>query len=74
MTAKPRRPFDGTKTHIQTVVKDKRYSISREFCGYAEARYVVRFCGDWIGQSKFKARAVKLAIAAKGRRNRELGF
>ena len=30
---------------------DKRYSIKLEWCGYPERRFVVRFCGDWIGQS-----------------------
>ena len=30
---------------------DKRYSIAREYCGYDTPRWVVRFCGDWVGQS-----------------------
>ncbi len=36
-----------------SITKDKRYSINLEFCGYAEKRYVLRFCGDFIAQSKF---------------------
>lgn len=32
-------------------MKDKRYSIRREWCGQPEPRWVVRFCGDWVGQS-----------------------
>lgn len=27
---------------------DKRYTIAKEFCGYAEARYVVRYCGEFV--------------------------
>lgn len=27
---------------------DRRYAITREFCGYERARYVPRFCGEWI--------------------------
>ncbi len=29
-------------------MKDKRYEVTKEFCGYAKAQYVVRFCGGWI--------------------------
>jgi len=28
---------------------DKRYTLSREFCGYPTAQLVVRFCGEWLG-------------------------
>jgi hypothetical protein len=31
--------------------KDKRYTITLEFCGYSTARYVARFCGEWLGKS-----------------------
>jgi hypothetical protein len=48
---------------------DRRYTISREFCGYAEARFVVRFCGDWIGQSRFYSSAVVMAVGEKARRS-----
>lgn len=30
---------------------DPRYTIDREWCGYPQPRYVLRFCGDWIAQS-----------------------
>lgn len=29
-------------------MKDKRYTKDLEFCGYAKARYVLRFCGQFI--------------------------
>lgn len=42
---------------------DKRYSIAREYCGYDTPRWVVRFCGDWIGQHASKEGARALAEA-----------
>lgn len=27
---------------------DRRYSINKEYCGYAKKRFVVRFCGTFI--------------------------
>lgn len=41
--------------------KDKRYTITKEFCGYSESRYVVRFCGAWVGQSASKWDAQSIA-------------
>jgi hypothetical protein len=41
---------------------DTRYEIEREFCGHLEKRFVARFCGEWIGQSKFYSAAVMLAV------------
>ena len=29
--------------------RDNRYSIQQEFCGYPQAMWVARFCGEWIG-------------------------
>ena len=29
---------------------DSRYTITKEYCGYPEARYVIRFCGEWVCQ------------------------
>ncbi len=39
---------------------DRRYTLRLEFCGYATARYVVRFCGEWVGQAATKAEASEL--------------
>lgn len=36
---------------------DKRYTLRLEFCGYATARYVVRFCGTWVGQAETEVEA-----------------
>lgn len=40
---------------------DKRYSIALEYCGYAKRRWVVRFCGEWIGTGKNRADAEAIA-------------
>ncbi len=44
------------------IKSDPRYTITREFCGYTRKRYVARFCGDWIGQSKLRAGAMMLCL------------
>jgi hypothetical protein len=41
---------------------DRRYTITKEFCGYPDARFVARFCGDFIGQSLFYSSAVAKAV------------
>jgi hypothetical protein len=33
-------------------MRDPRYTITREWCGYRRPRHVVRFCGDWIAQTE----------------------
>lgn len=51
---------------------DARYTLTREYCGYAEPRYVVRFCDDWVGQGETKADAAMLYIAHSDARERVL--
>lgn len=51
------------------ILKDSRYTIAKEFCGQPEARFVVRFCGEWIGQSKFYSSAVMLAVGHNAQRH-----
>lgn len=41
---------------------DSRYTLNLEWCGYAKPRYVVRFCGDWIGQYESKTQALTAAL------------
>jgi hypothetical protein len=40
---------------------DKRYTITREWCGASEPLFVVRFCGDWVGSSasRWDAEAIR---------------
>jgi hypothetical protein len=42
--------------------KDKRYPINLEFCGASTQKYVVRFCGDWLGGFDTLALAEKAAF------------
>ena len=57
---------------LYPISSDKRYTITQEFCGYAEARYVLRFCGEWIMQSQFYSTALVRAIGESARRNEAL--
>ena len=49
-------------------LKDRRYSIAREHCGYAKPRWVARFCGDWVGQGEHQSDAVMICIAHADKR------
>lgn len=40
---------------------DARYSITREFCGYEKARFVFRFCDDFISTHESHALATEAA-------------
>lgn len=40
---------------------DSRYSIAREWCGHSTRRYVVRFCGAWVGCRRSKRGAYAMA-------------
>lgn len=49
-------------THIMS---DPRYTIALEYCGYDTPRWVVRFCGDWIGQATTRVKAREMATEHK---------
>lgn len=49
--------------------KDKRYTITREYCGYETKRNVARFCGEWIGQSMSRGSAMMLCTGHNAARN-----
>lgn len=60
--ARRARQFLGTLWRdVPLLAVDARYSITLEHCGYPEARHVVRFCGEWVGQSQhdFEARNMR---------------
>lgn len=42
-------------------MRDRRYSIEREWCGRTKPQWVVRFCGDWVGSRPTKSAAKGLA-------------
>jgi hypothetical protein len=43
------------------MAKDERYTITKEFCGYSQKMYVLRFCGDFLGSFEKKYNAVSAA-------------
>jgi hypothetical protein len=49
-------------------MKDQRYSIALEYCGYAKRHWVVRFCGEWIGTGKNRPDADRIARQHKAAR------
>lgn len=50
----------GIRNHFNNKL-DKRYTVTLEFCGYAQVRHVARFCGEWIGQDLENKQAWVLA-------------
>ena len=46
---------------LYPIHKDSRYTITREYCGQPDARYVLRFCGDFIAQSMRRAALITRA-------------
>ena len=56
------------KMKMHPVSSDKRYTITKEFCGYSEARYVLRFCDEWIMQSQFYSTALVRAVGESAKR------
>lgn len=51
------------------ISSDARYTVSREYCGYADPRFVARFCGEWIGQDKSYPVAVMLVTGHRLKRS-----
>jgi len=47
---------------------DARYTIAKEFCGYSKARWVARFCGEWLGQGAHKSDALLVCLAHADKR------
>ena len=56
-------------THLDRSGPDRRYSVALEWCGHATPHYVARFCGEWLGQSKFYASAMMLCVGESNVRN-----
>lgn len=57
---------------LQKVIQDKRYTIALEYCSYPEARYVIRFCGNFIRQSANLNDAIFIAICHQDERGLKL--
>jgi hypothetical protein len=48
---------------ISPLCCDRRYTITREYCGASAPRTVARFCDDWLGQSRSRAGALAIERA-----------
>lgn len=47
------------------IKSDKRWTVTREFCGEKTAQFVIRFCGEWIDKRSSYSAAVLRAVGAK---------
>jgi len=56
------------ETTYRPVKSDARYTIRREFCGHADARFVLRFCGEYVMSTPFYSAAVVRAVGESARR------
>lgn len=43
--------------------RDRRYTITREFCGFIRAQHVVRFCDTWIASAPTRKIALEIRDA-----------
>jgi len=66
------RPADTGLPRHDDGCRDRRYSIQLEFCGYPRRRHVVRFCGDYIGNTESQGQACAIARKHAARRRSEL--
>lgn len=48
------------KTH--PVRSDQRFTVTREYFGEAEPRFVLRFCGEWVDKFRNYPAAVLRAV------------
>ncbi len=48
---------------------DRRYTFTRECCGYFDPRWVARFAGRWIGSAPTRTDAVRIASEHKAARD-----
>lgn len=51
------------------IKSDRRWTITREFCGERKPMFIVRFCGDWVDKRATFASAVLRAVGAKAARD-----
>ena len=69
-TAQQTKPRTGSEScnAMGGGIADKRYTITPEFCGQVNSRFVVRFAGGWVGQADtYDAAATILAYEVRVR-------
>lgn len=57
---------------VHSLKKDDRYTIAKEWCGHPQMRWVIRFCGEWVGYSPHLTLAINLAQVDYEKRKKEL--
>lgn len=55
-------------TTIARPRRDRRYTVRREWCGHAQLRHVIRFCGEWLDQARTRTEAATLLKAHQAAR------
>lgn len=57
---------------MKDISKDKRYTQNIECCGQAGAKYIARFCGEWISCHDTKEEALTACQEAYENRIKKL--
>ena len=53
---------------MSAIRSDSRYTVAREFCGHSKARWVVRFCGDFVESFQHHGAALMRAAGEAAKR------
>jgi len=54
--------MDNLSTMLSKHLKDQGYTLEKEYCGYPEKRYVLRFMGEFVASALDKKELVLTAI------------
>ena len=57
---------------LRNTLIDARFTITPEFCGDPKARWILRFCGDWVKDYATKGEASEARILAIAKRQSEM--
>ena len=56
---------------LDDIKKDKRYTVSYEWCGSPKPMYIARFCDDYIGAYGTKQEALQACLNAYNERMKD---
>lgn len=63
------QPLPCTIAPHYPISGDRRYTIATEYCGESTARYVLRFCGEFVAQSISPSSMTMRAVGHKAALN-----